>query len=194
MPKIPLTIQETMRALGVSDSSVRRMIKAGALKAHSREPGGRLFIDPESVEAVAKSLGREIRGYKADNSDEDTPGPISPVISEIGPAMASLAEVVNVLASTIQRQEDRIADLAMQLGEARAEVRLLPERTNQAERRAELLAQELEETKQALVSAQQQIVELQTRMNNSAYAPDQSLDQPHNSTPPKKKWWPFNHD
>src|SRR5688500_2188619 len=100
-----LTVQETMRALGVSDSTVRRMLKEGVLR-EVQPRRGPIHIDPTTVDAAAVSLGRaELAGGE--------------MRRELAPTMNTLAEVVSSLAETIQQQQDRIADLALQLGEAR---------------------------------------------------------------------------
>ncbi len=54
MAKQPLTIEETRRALGVSDSSVRRMLRAVLLKEAGRQAGGGILVDAQSVEAAAQ--------------------------------------------------------------------------------------------------------------------------------------------
>ncbi len=140
----PLTINETCKALGVSDSTVRRMLTAGQLREQAREPGGRILIDPDSVDAAAVGLGRaELAGGE--------------VRRELAPSMTMLAEVVSDLTSTIQSQQHKITELAMALGEARAEVRLLPKQAEAAEQRAASLEAELERTRADLETARREL-------------------------------------
>lgn len=163
----PLTVHEAMRALGVSDSTVRRMLKEGVLREHSRDAGGRIQIDPASVDAVAVGLGRaELAGHE--------------VRRELAPTMTTLAEVVSSLAETIQQQQDRIADLALQLGEARAEVRLLPARADYAEQRAHALEAELQRTRADLEHARAELARFQ--QGTSAYAGEQAPRQPDSTS------------
>ncbi len=49
----PLTVQETMGALGVSDSTVRRMLKEGVLR-EIQPRHGPIQIDPNSVNESAQ--------------------------------------------------------------------------------------------------------------------------------------------
>ncbi len=162
----PLTVQETMQALAVSDSTVRRMLKAGQLVESGRDDAGRILIDPQSVDAAAVGLGRaELAGAE--------------VRREIVPRLDTLATEFGALLATIERQQETIQDLARQLGEAQAEARLLPARAELAEQRATLLQQELEGTRRALDAAQAEIERL--RAQPPAYAPDQAPRQPEYS-------------
>ena len=157
----PLTINETCKALGVSDSTVRRMLTAGQLREQAREPGGRILIDPDSVDAAAVALGRaELAG--------------SEVRRELAPTMTTLAEVVSDLTSTIQSQQKEITVLAMALGEARAEVRLLPKQAEAAEQRAASLEAELARARADLETARR---ELDT-FRRDAYSPAEVPKQP----------------
>ncbi len=162
MPTRPaLTINETCRALGVSDSTVRRMLTAGQLREQAREPGGRILIDPDSVDAAAVSLGRaELAG--------------SDVRRELAPSMNMLAEVVSDLTSTIQSQQNKITELAMALGEARAEVRLLPKQADAAEQRAASLEAELARARADLETARREL----DAFRGGAYSPAEAPKQP----------------
>ncbi len=162
----PLTVQETMRALGVSDSTVRRMLKEGVLREIQPRHGA-IQIDPHSVDAAAVGLGRaELAGQE--------------VRRELAPTMSTLAEVVSSLAETIQQQQDRIADLALQLGEARAEVRLLPARADLAEQRAQALEAELQRTRTDLEHARAELARFQ--QTTGAYAGEQVTRQADSSS------------
>jgi excisionase family DNA binding protein len=143
----PLTVQETMRALGVSDSTVRRMLKEGVLR-EVQPRRGPIHIDPTTVDAAAVSLGRaELAGGE--------------MRRELAPTMNTLAEVVSSLAETIQQQQDRIADLALQLGEARAEARLLPAKADMAEQRAAMLEEQLDHERQENQRLRDELARLQ---------------------------------
>jgi excisionase family DNA binding protein len=161
MNRPPLTVAEAMRALGVSDSTVRRMLKVDQLREHSRDAGGRILIDPDSVDAAAVALGRaELAG--------------SEVRRELAPTMTTLAEVVSSLTETIERQQQQITDMAIELGEARATARLLPMRAEEAEQRATALAADLERTRAELQQARQEI----DALRSAAYAQEQVTRQP----------------
>ncbi len=165
MARPPLTVQETMQALAVSDSTVRRMLKAGQLTEAGRDAAGRILIDPQSVDAAAVGLGRaELAGAE--------------VRREIVPRLDSLATEFGALVAMIERQQETIADLSQQLGAAQAEARLLPVRAELAEQQAVVLQQELEGTRRALDEAQAEIERLQAQ---PAYAPDQAPRQPEYS-------------
>ena len=152
----PLTIQETIRALGVSDSTVGRMLASGQLREHGRDPAGRILIDAASIDAAAVALGRaELAG--------------SELQREIAPQMAALSQVMSTLAETIQRQEERIADLSLQLGAAQAEARLLPARAVHAEQRAAELEQKLDQAREENTRLRETLA----RLEAGAYASDQ---------------------
>jgi Helix-turn-helix domain len=52
----PLTIEEAIDSLGVSDKTVRRMLKAGILQEQERDPKGRILISALSVDQVVARL------------------------------------------------------------------------------------------------------------------------------------------
>src|SRR5919199_540601 len=52
----PLTIDEAIDTLGVSDKTVRRMLKAGILQEQERDPKGRILISALSVDQAATRL------------------------------------------------------------------------------------------------------------------------------------------
>jgi chromosome segregation ATPase len=169
MAKQPLTIEETRRALGVSDSSVRRMLRAGLLKEAGRQPGGRILVDPQSVEAAAVQLGRaELAG--------------SEVRRELGPSVSAMAETINALLQRLGEQEERMQardqrmiELAEQLGQTRAEARLLPQVNDQLQRRTEVLESELDRASRELQEAQARIAALEQQL---AQAGEQVTNQP----------------
>lgn len=175
MAKQPLTIEETRRALGVSDSSVRRMLRAGLLKEAGRQPGGRILVDPQSVEAAAVQLGRaELAG--------------SEVRRELGPSMAAMTDTINALLQRLAEQEERIQareqrliDLAEQLGQARAEARLLPQVNDQLQRQTQTLESQLQSTSQELQDAQARIAALEQQL---AQAGEQVTSQPSEGKKP----------
>src|SRR5918997_3037487 len=80
----PLTIDEAIEALGVSDKTVRRMLKEGMLVEQDRDARGRILISPASIATVAQQL-EERRG-----ADE-------------GRANFALAAHADALSSTIDR-------------------------------------------------------------------------------------------
>ncbi len=161
----PLNINETCKILGVSDSTVRRMLTGGQLREQARDPGGRILMDPDSVDAAAVSLGRaELAGGE--------------VRRELAPTMTMLAEVVSDLTSTIQQQQNKITELALALGEARAEVRLLPQRADAAEERATALQAELDRTRTDLEAARRDLDAFRT----GAYAPGDTPKQPEQTS------------
>ncbi len=169
MARQPLTIEETRRALGVSDSSVRRMLRAGLLKEAGRQAGGRILVDAQSVEAAAVQLGRaELAG--------------SEVRRELGPSVSAMAETINALLQRLSEQEERmqardqrLIELAEQLGQARAEARLLPQVNDHLQQRAEALEGELNRTTQELHDAQARIEALEQQL---AQAGEQATKQP----------------
>ncbi len=169
MAKQPLTIEETRRALGVSDSSVRRMLRAGLLKEAGRQPGGRILVDAQSVEAAAVQIGRaELAG--------------SEVRRELGPSVSAMAETINALLQRLSEQEERmqardqrLVELAEQLGQARAEARLLPQVNDQLQRRTETLETELDRASRELQEAQTRIAALEQQL---AQAGEQVTKQP----------------
>src|SRR5919199_2005654 len=155
-----------MHALAVSDSTVRRMLKAGQLTESGRDAAGRILVDPHSVDAAAVSLGRaELAG--------------SEVRREITPRLDTLSTELAALITTLERQQETIQDLSRQLGAAQAEARLLPMRAELAEQRATLLQQELEVTRRELDQARAEIAQLRTPQ--PAYATDRVPRQPEYS-------------
>ncbi len=174
MAKQPLTIEETRRALGVSDSSVRRMLRAGLLKEAGRQPGGRILVDAQSVEAAAVQLGRaELAG--------------SEVRRELGPSVSAMAETINALLQRLSEQEERmqardqrLVEVAEQLGQARAEARLLPQVNDQLQRRTETLETELDRASRELQEAQTRIAALEQQLA-------QAGEQVTNQAPEGKK-------
>jgi len=162
--RLPLTLQEVTRALGVSDSTARRMLKQGTLEEHSRDPAGRILVTADSVDATAVALGRaELAG--------------SEVRRELAPSLTTLTEVVSTLTDTIHTQQERITELALQLGEARAEVRLLPVRAELAEQRSQALADELAAVRGELDRAREDLATM--RAAGTAQAVDQVTKQPN---------------
>jgi chromosome segregation ATPase len=171
MAKLPLTIQETVQALGVSESTVRRMLTEKILEEHSRGPKGRILIKPESVEAAAIALGRQqILG--------------SELRRELAPSMTALAEAVQALITRMQDQEDRIREkdaqllrLAEQLGEARAEARLLPVRAEHAEQRAALLERQVDDLRSEVERIRQENAQLRADLASGPYSKEQPTNQ-----------------
>jgi excisionase family DNA binding protein len=139
----PYTINEATRILAVSDKTIRRMLKAGVLKEHSRE-GVRILIDPDSVDQAAVALGRaDIRGQD--------------VRRELAPTMNNLSEMVMGLHDMIFRQNERISELSRELGRMEAERELYPRIAAERERRIEQLEGELSQTREELHDVRQVI-------------------------------------
>jgi hypothetical protein len=128
----PLTIDETIEALGISDKTVRRMLKEGLLVEQERDTRGRILIAPDSIAHVAQQL-EERRGH-----DE-------------GRGNFALAAHADALSSTVDRftamideRDALIRSLTEEVATLRAERRLLapPERVRELEQRiVELEAQ-----------------------------------------------------
>jgi septal ring factor EnvC (AmiA/AmiB activator) len=153
MTRNSYTIQETIKALGISDSTVRRMLTAGVLKEAGRDARGRVLIDAQSVDAAAVALGRTaLTG--------------SEVRREIAPTLNGLAEMVSALHQSIQEKDNRMIRLAEELGEARAEARRLP-----------IVERELEETRDELDEARREISELKAALLAFAHAGDEVTKQ-----------------
>src|SRR5687768_13022857 len=128
----PLTIDQAIEALGVSDKTVRRMLKEGLLREQERDGRGRILISHDSIAAVAQQLD-ERRG-----ADE-------------GRGNFALAAHADALSSTVDRftqmideRDALIRSLTDEVATLRAERRLLapPERVRELEQRiVELEAQ-----------------------------------------------------
>jgi uncharacterized coiled-coil protein SlyX len=158
MTQLPLTILQARAALGASDSTIRRLIKSGVLKVHSHDTRGRILLDPKSVDAVAVAMGRaELAG--------------SEIKREVAPAIATLADVIVALTTTIERQEATIITLAEQLGAARAEARLAPPHAAQADQRAATLEQQLADVRKELTALHEQIRAIRARIPDSDESP-----------------------
>ena len=133
MTNRPLTIEETIEALGVSDKTVRRMLKEGLLVEYDRDARGRILITPESIRAAADQLA-ERRGDDEGRSRD-----------------LALASQADMLSHTIDRftqmideRDAAIRSLTEELATLRAERKYLPspDRVRELEQRiAELEAQ-----------------------------------------------------
>jgi excisionase family DNA binding protein len=127
-----MTIKEAMSYLRLSDSTIRRMLDEGVLKGLGKEKG-RIVIDRNSIEDVALALGRgqlttqELR-------------------REISPTLKGLADLIQGLTQSINQKDERMIELAKELGEAQALARRLPN----AEQEINRLRAELEEARQQL--------------------------------------------
>lgn len=91
MTNQPLTIEETIKALGVSDKTVRRMLKDGLLVEHSRDARGRVLVDTSSITRAAEQIA--VRKGDTDRQHEIQ--------------LASQSEALN---TTIQRFTEMVND------------------------------------------------------------------------------------
>lgn len=133
MTNRPLTIDETIEALGVSDKTVRRMLKEGILVEYDRDARGRILITPESIRATAEQLEERRSGDEGRARDF---------------ALASQADALNTtvdrFTQMIDERDGVIRQLTEELATLRTERKYLPspDRVRELEQRiAELEAQ-----------------------------------------------------
>ncbi|HSH81851.1 MAG TPA: helix-turn-helix domain-containing protein [Herpetosiphonaceae bacterium] len=86
----PLLIDEAIDALGVSDKTVRRMLKSGLLVEYGRDDRGRVLITPSSIEAARQQLTER-------RAEQDE-------VRELLPALTTQAELLG-------RQLDRFTEM-----------------------------------------------------------------------------------
>ncbi len=111
----PLTIEETIETLGISDKTVRRMLKEGLLQEHSRDSRNRILITPASIAQVAEHL-KEQRGH-----DEPRGHDLA-----VTTQAAALDRAVETLAQMIQDRDARLVELLEENAMLKAERRFLP--------------------------------------------------------------------
>lgn len=124
MTSRPLSIAETIKALGVSEKTIRRMLKDGMLHEHSRDPRGRILITPESIAAAAEQLAER---HQADNP---TPA-ASPIVlasqtTSIERVNAGLLDQLREAQQYAREQVDEIRRLERENVELRTAQKLLP--------------------------------------------------------------------
>jgi len=112
-----LNIAETIKALGISEKTVRRMLKDGMLHEHSRDPRGRILITPESIAAVAEQLAERHQ------SDQPVASP-APIV--LASQTASLDRHIERLASMVDDRDEEIRKLERENAELRTAQKYLP--------------------------------------------------------------------
>ncbi len=128
----PLLIEETIEALGISDKTIRRMLKEGILQEQERDARGRILISPASIAAVAQQLEER-------RSDEGRTAGFA-----LAAQADALSSTVDRFTQMIDERDLVIRSLTEEVATLRAERRLLPplERVHELEQRiAELEAQ-----------------------------------------------------
>jgi len=130
--RAPLTIQETMLALGVSEKTVRRLLKRGELEEHSRLLN-RVLITAESIERVASQSGRP---------------PAEPVqgatVMQAMPQPSELQQVSATFADLLREKDERIYALQRQVADLEAQQKYLPSLTDIERAELDRLRQEIE--------------------------------------------------
>ncbi len=111
----PLTIEETIETLGISDKTVRRMLKEGLLQEHSRDGRNRILITPGSIAQVAEHL-KEQRG-----NDEPRGHDLA-----VTTQAAALERAVETLSQLLQDRDARLVALLEENALLKAERRFLP--------------------------------------------------------------------
>src|SRR5919202_5652364 len=119
----PLTIEEAIDTLGVSDKTVRRMLKAGILQEQERDPKGRILLSALSIDQAATRLTEQ---RKHDGHSEWLP-------AQAVAQTTALERAVETLTGMLERREDMIDELQRlirqqdhELAELRAERKYLP--------------------------------------------------------------------
>jgi len=110
----PLTVQEAMEALGVSDKTIRRLLKKGELE-HQGTVHGRILISAESIARV---------GSQVERPQEEPTRPQVPHTSESYAMVPvshyeALQTTTQTLAETVRDQAAYIRQLQEELTEAR---------------------------------------------------------------------------
>jgi DNA repair exonuclease SbcCD ATPase subunit len=118
-----LTIEETIEALGISDKTVRRMLKEGILHEQERDSRGRILISPASIAAVAEQL-QERRSEK----DDTTPPALVLATQAAGfeRAIEAFDRVLQDREQAIRERDQEIRRLLEENAELRAERKYLP--------------------------------------------------------------------
>lgn len=112
----PLTIAEVVTSLGISEKSVRRMLKAGQLHEHGRDDRGRILITPDSISAAAEQLAER---------HHDTAMPAaSPIV--LASQTTSLDRHIERLTTMLEDRDARINKLIEEVTELKTAQRYLP--------------------------------------------------------------------
>lgn len=119
----PLTVDEAVTALKISDKTVRRMLKTGILQEQERDAKGRILISALSIDQAASSLAEQ---HNHDNRQEWLP-------AQAVAQTTALERAVETLTDMLERREERIEELERslrtqgdELAELRAERKYLP--------------------------------------------------------------------
>ncbi len=140
-----LTVQETCKRLGISDSTCRRLLRNGVLKEAGRDAGNRILIDAQSVDAAAVAMGR------ADLAGSEVRREVSTSLARLDD---TVADTVASLAEIIKTQEDRLIELAQELGAAKAENRMITMQSEPTKQHIAALEQELIEARRTIADLQ----------------------------------------
>ncbi len=105
-----LTIQEAMEELGVSDKTVRRLLKRGTLEKHS-EVHGRILITAESIRRVKTQTPRPPEA-------PDEPEQAGSYAMVPASHYEALQQTTHTLAETVREQTAYIRQLQQELAEA----------------------------------------------------------------------------
>lgn len=106
MTNQPLTIEDTINVLGVSDKTVRRMLKDGLLVEHSRDARGRVLVDPSSITRAAE----QIAARKGD-TDRQHEIQLASQSETLNTTIQRFTEMVNDRDDTILRLTEEVAIL-----------------------------------------------------------------------------------
>ena len=127
----PYTLPEAARRLGVGQSTIRRMVKAGKLRAETvLRPQGNAWVvwlpdTPSGPEVEGASEPPYLGGSARSTTLQDPPGPSAPdalaawVVSLMAPlaeANARQHEMIERQAETIRDQAERLGSLTEQVG------------------------------------------------------------------------------
>jgi len=112
----PRTIEETIKLLGVSEKTVRRMLAGSILHEQERDPRGRILISVESIAAAAEQLQERRR-----EPDESQPADII-----LASQAATFDRTIERLTQMIDDREAELRNMTTELATLRAEQRYLP--------------------------------------------------------------------
>jgi hypothetical protein len=176
MDREPLTIHEATESLGVSDKTIRRMLDTGILKEHSRDPRGRILIDPRTIDAAAVQLGR-----KKIASDTQAFEAMAPSINAITEATRATQEIVTALVEAMREKDRQMLAQAEEIGRLKAERQLLPAQ-------AEVAQERIAELERRNAEQQAELERLRSQLSEVVQPPDQVANQPEEGSTIGKFW------